>query len=190
MKYGIVENHQFVLIDDDSERLENTLLFMPRYSKDQIKPYAEDEIEQGIDGCWYEKGFAPKQPLEKARAQRLAELADAFGMASKMAHCLSSAGFEINADETANRNVSSLIYAMEATGQPTVEFCAYDNSFHDVTLARLKTMKLEIISNAQAIYARKWALREQINAAETIEMLNAVEIVFDLEGNNGTTTGL
>lgn len=43
-------------------------------------------------------------------------------------------------------------------------------------------MQLEIIANAQAIYARKWALRERIHAAETIGALTAVEIGFDEGG--------
>lgn len=41
-------------------------------------------------------------------------------------------------------------------------------------------MQLEIIANAQAIYARKWVLRELINVAETVESLNAIVIDFDL----------
>ena len=74
MKYGIVENHKFVLIDDDLHRLKNTLPFMPQYSIDQIASYAESEIEQGYDGNWYEKGHAPQKPLEEAKAAKLAEI--------------------------------------------------------------------------------------------------------------------
>ena len=42
MKYGIVENHKFILIDEDRQRLENTLPFMPKYSVEQIGTYDED----------------------------------------------------------------------------------------------------------------------------------------------------
>ena len=179
MKYGIVENHKFVLIDDDWQRLKNTLLFVPQYSAEMVETYQNDEVEQSFDGGWYEKGFAPKQPLEEAREVKLLELNAGFTTASETAHCLSSAGFEINADETANRNIYSLIIAMEATEGETARFCAYDNRFHEVTLAQLKTMQLEIIANAQAIYQRKWSLREQIHAAETVEELEMIVIDFD-----------
>lgn len=135
------------------------------------------EIET-VDCIIYEKGYAPEKTLEEAKTAKLAELNAAFESAAKTAHCLSSVGFEINADESANRNISSLIIAMEATGEETVQFCAYDNSFHEVTLAQLKTMQLEIIANAQAIYQRKWELREQINGTETIEELEAIDITF------------
>lgn len=179
MKYGIVENHKFVLIDDDLQRLKNTLPFMPQYSADQIEHYEDSEVEQAYDGCWYEKGHAPQKPLDEAKAAKLEELNVAFTTASEIAHCMSSLGFEINADETANRNISSLIIAMEATAQETVQFCAYDNRFHEVTLAQLKTMQLEIIANAQAIYQCKWALRDRINSAETMEALDAINITFE-----------
>lgn len=178
MRYGIVENHKFVLIDENMKRLKNTLPFMPQYSVDMVETYPDDEVEQGFDGNWYEKGHAPQKPLEEARAAKLTELDTAFITASETAHCLSSAGFEINADETANRNISSLIIALEASGQETVRFCAWDNGFHEVTHAQLKTMQLEIIANAQAIYQQKWVLRERINEAETVEELDAIEIVF------------
>lgn len=74
MKYGIVENHQFVLIDDDLTRLKNTLPFMPQYSASQIKEYKEEQVEQGYDGVWYEKGYAPQRPLEEVKTEKLAEI--------------------------------------------------------------------------------------------------------------------
>ena len=74
MKYGIVENHKFILIDDDLQRLKNTLPFIPQYSVEQIVTCDEDQIEQGYDGAWYEKGFAPKKPLGELKAAKLAEI--------------------------------------------------------------------------------------------------------------------
>ena len=138
----------------------------------------DDISVSAAGGEWVESSELAGLKLAELKAVRLDELNATFEIASNHAHCPSSIGFEINADEAANRNISSLIIAMEATGQETVQFCAYDNSFHEVTLAQLKTMQLEIIANAQAIYARKWVLREQINSAETIEALN-IEITFE-----------
>lgn len=181
MKHGIVENHKFVLIDDDLQRLKNTLPFMPQHSAEQLESYQDSEIEQGHDGSYYLAGFAPQKPLEEAKAEKLAELNNAFETNSDNAHCLSSLGFEIDADETANRNVTSLIVALEATGEETVPFCAYDNTFHNVTLAQLKTMQLEIIAHARTLYARKWALREAMAGAASLEELDAIKIVFSEE---------
>ena len=127
------------------------------------------------------KGHAPQRPLEEARTEKLAELEAAFDTASHKAHCTSSVGFEIDADETANRNVSSLIVAMEANGEDSVLFCAYDNTFHEVTLDQLRIMQIEIITHARAVYARKWALREAIEAAQSVVELESLSISFSEE---------
>lgn len=90
----------------------------------------------------------------------------------------SSAGFAIDANERANRDITGLITGMEATGTDSVTFCAADNTFHDVTLAQLKTMLLEIIQHGQALYAKKWELRSAIANAATVADLEAVQISF------------
>ena len=179
MKYGIVENHKFILIDDDLQRLKNTLPFMPQYSVEQIGTCDEDQIEQGHDGTWYEKGHAPQRPLEEARTEKLAELERAFNTASHKAHCTSSVGFEIDADETANRNIEGLVLVMQP--EETTLFRAYDNTFHEVTLDQLRIMQIEIITHARAVYARKWALREAIEAAQSVVELESLSISFSEE---------
>mgnify|MGYP002540182697 FL=1 len=190
MRYGIVENHKFVLIDENLKRLKNTLPFMPQYSVDMVETYPDDEVEQGFDGNWYEKGHAPQKPLEEARAAKLTELNTAFTSASETAYCMSSAGFEIDADEIANRNIEGLALVLEP-GESTL-FRAYDNSFHEVTKEQLQTMRKEIVVNSQRLYQTKWQIEAGIEAAETVDELDAIDIVFETlaqtEGEgNGTT---
>ena len=177
MKYGIVENHKFILIDDDLQRLKNTLPFMPQYSVEQIGTCDEDQIEQGHDGTWYEKGHAPQRPLEEARTEKLAELERAFNTASHKAHCTSSVGFEIDADETANRNIEGLVLVMQP--EETTLFRAYDNTFHEVTREQLETMRKEIVINSQYLYQAKWTMEAQIQAAETAEVLDTIIITAE-----------
>ena len=174
MKYGIVENHKFILIDEDRQRLENTLPFMPQYSVEQIGTYDEDQIEQGHDGTWYEKGHAPQRPLEEARTEKLAELERAFNTASHKAHCTSSVGFEIDADEIANRNIEGLVLVMQP--EETTLFRAYDNTFHEVTREQLETMRKEIVVNSQYLYQAKWTTEAHIRAAETAEALKIIVV--------------
>ena len=174
MKYGIVENHKFILIDEDRQRLENTLPFMPQYSVEQIGTYDEDQIEQGHDGTWYEKGHAQQRPLEEARTEKLTELEAAFNTASQKAHCTSSVGFEIDADETANRNIEGLVLVMQP--EKTTLFRAYDNTFHEVTREQLETMRKEIVFNSQYLYQAKWTMEARIRAAETAEALKIIVV--------------
>lgn len=116
-------------------------------------------------------GENPYPPtLEQARAVKLLELNAAFERAERNGHLMSSVGCEINADETANRNISGLITRMEETGEPSTLFCDYHNQMWQVTLADLKTMQLEVIRYGQGLYATKWRLRQQINKAAPEEL--------------------
>ena len=177
MKYGIVENHQFILIDDDLPRLKNTLPFMPQYSASQIKEYKEEQIEQGHDGVWYEKGHAPQRPLEEAKTAKLAALESAFNAASEQAHCMSSVGFEIDADEIANRNIEGLVLVMQP--EDTTMFRAYDNRFHEVTREQLEVMRREIVVNSQYLYQAKWTTEARIQAAQTVGEVEAMTITAE-----------
>ena len=177
MKYGIVENYKFILIDDDLQRLKNTLPFMPKWKETDIAPYEDSEIEQGYDGAWYEKGHAPQRPLEEARTEKLAELGRAFNTAAATAHLTSTLGFEIDANETANRNIEGLVLVMSDTD--TTMFCDYNNEFHEVTKADLETMRKEIVANSQRLYQIKWQYRSLIEAATTVDELDAITITIE-----------
>ncbi len=169
MKYGITENHKFVLIDEDLQRLKNTLLFMPQYRVEQIAEYEDGDVEQGHDRNWYEKGYAPQRPLEEAKAAKLAELKTAFQNTRETAHCMCALGFEIDANEEANTNIVGLISVMKE-GETTM-FRAYDNSFHEVSKEDLITMRNNIIKNSQFLYQMKWEMENRINNAVSGEEL-------------------
>ena len=191
MKYGIAINGKFALINEDENRIRKTItLCMPQYSAAQIKTYDDSEVEQGHDGNWYEKGHAPQRPLEEIKVAKLIELGTAFEKASQTAHCLSSAGFEINADEKANRNIEGLVLVLKP--EESTLFRAWDNRFHEVTKEQLETMRKEIVVNSQRLYQTEWQIEAAIEAAETVDELEAIDIVFETlaqtEGEgNGTT---
>ena len=125
-------------------------------------------------GEWYEVVALPEQTLEEVKAAKRVELNAAFESAAKTAHCLSSVGFEINADETANRNIEGLVLVLEPC--ESTLFRAYDNSFHEVTKEQLETMRKEIVINSQWLYRAKWVFENQVKSAETIEALEAIVI--------------
>ena len=120
----------------------------------------------------------PAPMLDEARAAALAALNAAFAAAEAEGRVMSSAGFVIDATERSNRDIEGLITSMEATSTPQTVFCAADNSFHSVTLEQLRAMRLEVIAHGQALYARKWALRQAIEAAETVAGLQGIVISF------------
>lgn len=88
-------------------------------------------------------------------------------------------GITIDATSRSNRDIEGLIISMEAQGIGSTVFCAADNSFHEVTLQQLKDFRLAVIGLGQRLYARKWELRTAIEAAETLEDLEAITISFE-----------
>lgn len=116
--------------------------------------------------------------LDNLKKSKLAELNRAWLAAEASGKVQSSAGFVIDANERANRDVDGLIKRLTALGEDSADFCAADNSSHTVTLEQLKAMQLEIIQYGQAIYAAKWKMRYAIESAITLEALSAVNISF------------
>ena len=128
-------------------------------------------------GDWYEVVAFPERTLEEVKAAKRVELNAAFESAARTAHCLSSAGFEIDADETANRNIEGLVLVLEPC--ESTLFRAYDNSFHEVTKEQLETMRKEIVVHSQWLYQAKWAFENQVKSAKTIEALEAIVITAE-----------
>lgn len=75
--------------------------------------------------------IAEYNSVDATRTRKREELAAAFAKATATAHLTSSLGFEIDANDAANRNVSGLVTLMEAEGAPeNLPFCDYNNEIH------------------------------------------------------------
>lgn len=122
----------------------------------------------------------PEKPLEVLRKEKLSDLNSAFASVESGAWVMSSLGFKADANTTANTNIEGLIKSMSALGQESVIFCDYDNVYREVTLEGLQTLQLEVIQNGQSLYAQKWTFRNAINAAQTKEELDAVQVEFSM----------
>ena len=138
----------------------------------QVQPYVD------IWQARYDELNTPHVPtLEEAKAAGLNELEAAFNLASEEAHCPSTVGFDIDANETANRNIEGLVLVMQA-GETTL-FRAYDNSFHEVTREQLEIMRKEIVINSQYLYQAKWTIEAQIMQAQTAQAVADIGISAD-----------
>lgn len=73
MKYGILENNKFLFIDDDKEKLLNTLPFIGK-SKSDIQEFEDEQVELAYTNEYYIKGYAPQKPQEEINAERIVEL--------------------------------------------------------------------------------------------------------------------
>ncbi|WAV88343.1 DUF4376 domain-containing protein [Oxalobacter aliiformigenes] len=145
-------------------------------TEDDVEAHGRELYRRALSGEFGEiEEFV--RDLETERANKLSELSTAFEDASEMAHLTSSLGFEIDANETANRDIEGLTLVMSDTD--TTLFCDYNNQFHEVTRAQLETMRREIVANSQRLYQIKWQYRSLIEAATTVDELDAITIRFD-----------
>ena len=118
------------------------------------------------------------QSLAKYKDEALTRLNDAWLEAEQHGKLESSAGFAIDANERANRDIAGLITMLEQTGETQTAFCGADNVMRPVTLDQLRAMRLEVIRYGQELYARKWAMRTSIENAADFADVDAVKITF------------
>ena len=126
----------------------------------------------------------PEKTVEEVRTEKKRALDSAFtSWYEDGATLKSSLGFEADSDSRANQDVNGLVTAAEAmaaaeTAETKLTFMDANNEGHQVGLAELKTLQLEIIQAGNAAYQEKWKLRAAIEAATTKEELDAIGIVF------------
>lgn len=158
----------------------------PKYDPEVYKLI---ELEpQLVDGKWIRQWKLEeivrteeeeKAYLDKLKKIKLNELESSFLTAEKSGVVKSSLGFDIDATERSNRDINGLIDVLESSDEvKSTMFCAADNSFHEVTLDDLKTMKLEVIKYGQELYQKKWTYREMINNATSKKELDNININF------------
>lgn len=88
-----------------------------------------------------------------------------------------SCGWPMQFDRSDTLAVEGAIQLMKATGQHTGYLTdANDVTHYDLPLATIETVKLEMLGAYAACHARKQELRAAINAAQTKEDLEAIEI--------------
>lgn len=129
-------------------------------------------------GTYFEKPKPIEVTLESVRNAKLEMLDYMFKLQLEKAAILSSLGVYMNAGTRAKNDVDGLLQQMETEGLTTKEFMSYDDIKVPVTYEELKTLQLEIIKNGHSIYNQKWAYRDAIKAATSIEELNSITIQF------------
>lgn len=126
----------------------------------------------------------PEKTVDEVRTEKLQAIDSAFNAwYTDGATLKSSLGFEADSDSRAMQDVNGLVTAAEAmaaaeTAETKLIFMDANNQGHEVGLAELETLRLEIIQAGQAAYQEKWKLRAAIEAAKTKEELDAIEIAF------------
>lgn len=122
----------------------------------------------------------PEKPLEKYIEEKHSELSSKFNTIQDSAYLTSSLGFTINAGRTAKADIDGLIESLQDDTTSTVLFRCYDNSFINVNLNNLKTMRLEVIKSGQELYQQKWTFGTMIDNCTSSEEVEAINIEFTM----------
>ena len=180
MKYGKIENYKVV----------GTCITESKNYPDTIPDGAElfdylvgDELFKAAD---YQnkiisvvKGVVTwSDDMEKLSAAKLSEIADAFSEAIKNGSFV-SASLGINVDcrrsNTKNdyQNVQGLLSRMNRDGIESVTYIGV-SELVTATKAQIQALLYEMEDHVAALYAKKWALEAQIEAATTADELRTI----------------
>lgn len=123
--------------------------------------------------------------MELARKHLLTELdakAAAFEQSlNKEMYFMSSLGFKVNGDRRTKSNLQDLITFFDLQAKEgVIEYRDFDNVNRELTKEQVQTLLVEHVANGQALYMQKWAKQAEINAAETFDALNKVELAFTM----------
>lgn len=165
----------------------NLLLFGEEKYNDWVQPFVEvwqaekDRIEQE-----QAEAEAEYNKFENRKARALTQLNADFETVAERAYIVSSLGFTVDANGTANENVNGLLITI---GTGTVQFCDYYNQFHELNKAQLEALQSEIVQNGQSLYAQKWQYRHAIEDCIDNEGLDAVLATIEFTYMDFTPTG-
>lgn len=150
--------------------------------------FVRKDVEQSeVDGFWYLSSKCPhytdEEKLANAKTAKLEELSrishqySAYECPVDM-YIVSSTGFKVDADVCSQTNMQGLVLMLEP-GQ-TTQYKDFNNEFQEVSREQLETMIVECEQNGLNLYQQKFEYESQINAAQSIEELDAIELVFEM----------
>ena len=120
----------------------------------------------------------PKQSFEVVKHQKMFELESRFEhlSTSKTSSVMSELGFEVNCNLDSYQRI--LMIEDQMLEDDVVMFRIFDNTYQELTKKDLAIIKKEIAKFHSELCHAKWEAKELIEAAETVEQLETVEIAL------------
>lgn len=147
--------------------------------QDNTVAISDTEVSD-VNGWAYLKGYAPKKSeeaiLEEAKSGKLKELSELVDkiFASSKTYLISSLGFRINSGSKALEDINGLI----VLGDEVTDFNDFDNVIRKLSVEQLEVLRKEVIMAGQSIKKQKWAYRNQVENAKSVEILQKIEFEF------------
>lgn len=120
----------------------------------------------------------PVPTLEELRENKMSEMLYSFGQRVS-GSIRTKSGYLMQFDTSDSLKMQGAISLMEATGQTEGYLTqANDETVYYVPLETMRAVLVEMLGAYAQCHARKQELRAQINAAQNVEELNAIQITW------------
>lgn len=150
--------------------------------------FTKKDVEQSeVDRQWYLTAKCPhytdEEKLQNAKAAKLAELSkiadnyDQYKCPIDM-YIISSTGFKVDADIRSQTNMQGLVLVLPAGG--TTSYKDFNNEFQNVSKEQLEVMITECKQNGLNLYQQKFTYEFLIDACDTLDEVNDIEIKFTM----------
>lgn len=134
-----------------------------------------------LDGDGVPVWAVTERPIEEIREERIAQLwqwHDAR-IAEGCPVTVDDADFRVDCDQDDVLNWISGERLLDISGVSPVTICDYHNTVRAISADGYRAMVLQIGAHVGGLMARRWALRQQIQAADTVAAMIAIN--FDEE---------
>lgn len=130
--------------------------------------------------AWLDNGNTPEphktesEAIAKARFNKKMEIIKAFDNEIKNGF-KSSTDICLDIDPMSVASLTSVYTASKANDALTIVIGTADNNVLELVLTDFEVLFLQMFDYVQKLYQKKWEFRNQINAADDIEAINAIE---------------
>jgi hypothetical protein len=132
------------------------------------------EVEKSYDGCdWYLKGYAPQEPLEHAKSEKIAELKSERDRNEQDYFVYD--GHKYDSDSISCQRITDTVLLANAIGDSfEIDWTDYDNE--DVTLDKddMNGLLAALASHSQACHAQYRTKKDAVNNAQTVEEVKSI----------------
>lgn len=132
------------------------------------------EVEQGYDGQWYVKGYAPNQPLDELKEQKINEFKSIRD--AEEVKPIEYNGNLFDYDDKARDRINSAIIALDLMGEnATIEWTTATNTNVTVTANDLRGVIANVAVRSNQLHVKYRELKEQVEACTNKEELDNIQ---------------
>lgn len=149
----------------------------------EFDPETGEKFTQESAQMWVDKTIEFYNSLEEknnetklliCKEEKRKEIAKEMENEKLIGHCMSSIGYEINADKNAFDNIQGVIRLFENKKLEVIGYRFYDDIDRDITPEQAKSIQYDIDKFGLMLYQKKWGLLKLIEKS-TLENINDIK---------------